>query len=181
MVWHKLPLARCSSALLVDHQALSKYQPQAIHGDLMREAASTQVLIDRLRSCMNGSIEKPRISLIRDMTKAWNDHKLEVLMNLFVCSTSIVNLTNEAIIITTQANEESRLKEQTESRHQARLKKKMGLQGNFINWASPHYSAVPCQAQGRSGRPLLTLLNAITINRLLNLSQAMTSKLLYIT
>ena len=48
---------------------------------------------------MSGSVRKPRISLVGDMTRAWNDHKPEVLTDLPASSISAAILANEAIIV----------------------------------------------------------------------------------
>ena len=58
---------------------------------------------------MSGSVEKPRISALGDMTGAWNDRKPRVLMDLPASSTSVMILANEAIIIIAQPNEGSSL------------------------------------------------------------------------
>jgi len=70
---------------------------------------SPQVPIDGLGNYTSGSVEKPRISPLGDMTGAWNDHKLRVLMDLLASSTGTVILANEAIVVTTQLNEGSSL------------------------------------------------------------------------
>ena len=49
---------------------------------------------------MSGSVGKPRISPLGDMTGAWNDHEPGVLMDLPISSTGAVILANKAIIIT---------------------------------------------------------------------------------
>ena len=68
----------------------------------MREAASRQALIDRLRNYTSGSVEKPRISFLRDMTKVRNDCKVGVLTDLSASSTSTTILANEAIVMVAQ-------------------------------------------------------------------------------
>ena len=68
----------------------------------MREAASPRALIDKLGNYTIGSVRKPRISPLGDMTKARNDHKLGVLMDLPASSTGMAILTNEAIVMVAQ-------------------------------------------------------------------------------
>ena len=68
----------------------------------MREAASPQAPIDWLRNYTSSSIEKPRISPLGDMTKAWNDCKLRVLTDLPASSTGMAILANEAIVVAAQ-------------------------------------------------------------------------------
>ena len=65
----------------------------------MREAVSLRVLTDGLRNYMSGSVRKPRISPLGDMTRAWNDHKPRVLMDLPISCMGLVILANEAIIV----------------------------------------------------------------------------------
>ena len=48
---------------------------------------------------MSGSVEKPRISPLGDMTRARNDHKPRVLMDLPTSSIGAAILANEAIIV----------------------------------------------------------------------------------
>ena len=83
---------------------MSEYQPRATHDDPMREAASPRASIDGLRNYMSGSIGKSRISPLEDMTRAWNDRKPRVLMDLPASSTGAVILANKAIIVTTHPN-----------------------------------------------------------------------------
>ena len=71
----------------------------------MKEAASPRAPIDELGNYTSGTIRKPRISPLGDMTGARNDHKLRVLTNLPTCSTGIAILANEAIIIIAHPNE----------------------------------------------------------------------------
>ena len=78
---------------------MSEYRPRATHGDPMREAASPRAPIDGLENYTSGSVEKPRISPLGDMTKARNDRKLGVLTDLPTSSTSVAILVNEAIIV----------------------------------------------------------------------------------
>ena len=65
----------------------------------MREAASPRALIDGLWNYTSGSVKKPRISPLGDMTKARNDCKLGVLMDLPASSTGMAILANEAIVV----------------------------------------------------------------------------------
>jgi hypothetical protein len=65
----------------------------------MREAASPRAPIDGLGNYTSGSVEKPRISPLGDMTKAQNDYKLGVLTDLPASSTGATILANEAIIM----------------------------------------------------------------------------------
>ena len=53
---------------------------------------------------MSGSVEKPRISPLGDMTRTWNDRKPRVLMELPVSSTGMTILANETIIVIAQPN-----------------------------------------------------------------------------
>ena len=48
---------------------------------------------------MSGSVEKLRISPLGDMTKAWNDRKLGVLMDSPASSMGMAILANEAIVV----------------------------------------------------------------------------------
>jgi hypothetical protein len=50
---------------------------------------------------MSGSIKKPRIFPLGDMTKAQNDHKLGVLMDLLASSMGEAILATEAIVVAT--------------------------------------------------------------------------------
>ena len=84
---------------------MSEYQPQDTHGDLMREAVSPQAPIDGLRNYTSGSVKKLRISPLGDMTKARNDHKLGVLMDLPASSMGVAILANEAIVMVAQPTE----------------------------------------------------------------------------
>ena len=63
----------------------------------MREAASPRAPIDGLENYTSGSVEKPRISPLGDMTKAQNDRKLGVLMDLAISSTGMTILATKAI------------------------------------------------------------------------------------
>ena len=76
-----------------------EYGPQAACGYPTREAASPQAPIDGLGNCMSGSVEKPRISSLGDMTRAQNDYKPRVLTDLPASSTGMMILANEAIIV----------------------------------------------------------------------------------
>ena len=58
------------------------------------------MLIDELRNYTSGSVKKSRISLLGDMTRAWNDYKLGVLKDLPASSTGVAILANEAIVVT---------------------------------------------------------------------------------
>ena len=49
---------------------------------------------------MSGSIGKPRISPLGDMTGAWKDRKPGVLRDLLATSTNAAILAYEAIIVT---------------------------------------------------------------------------------
>ena len=71
----------------------------------MREAVSPQVSIDRLEYYMSGSIRKPRITPLGDLTRERNDCKPRILMDSPVSSTGVAILANEAIIVTTHLNE----------------------------------------------------------------------------
>ena len=71
----------------------------------MREAASPRVLIDGLRNYRSGSVRKPRISPLGDMTRAWNNHKPRVLTDSPDSSTGVAILATEAIVITAHPNE----------------------------------------------------------------------------
>jgi hypothetical protein len=57
------------------------------------------VPIDGLGNHTSGSAEKPRISPLGDMTKAWNDHKLGVLTDLPASSMGATNLATVAIVV----------------------------------------------------------------------------------
>jgi hypothetical protein len=65
----------------------------------MREAASPQAPIDGLGNYMSGSVRKPRISPLGDMTKARNDRKLGFLMDLPASSMGATILATEAIVV----------------------------------------------------------------------------------
>jgi hypothetical protein len=67
------------------------------------------VPIDGLGNYTSGSIRKPRISLLGDMTEAQNDHKPWVLMDLPASSMGAAILSNEAIVVRTYPNEGSSL------------------------------------------------------------------------
>ena len=82
-----------------------EYRPQATHGDPMREAAGPRALIDGLRNYMSGSIKKLRISPLGDKTRAWNDRKPRVLMDLPISSMGTAILANEAIVVIADPNE----------------------------------------------------------------------------
>ena len=84
---------------------MSEYQPRAAHGDPSREATSPQVLIDGLRNYTTSLAKKPRIYPLGDMTKARNDRKLVVLMDLPACSMGAAILATEAIVIAAQPTE----------------------------------------------------------------------------
>ena len=66
---------------------------------------SPRVLIDGLRNYTGGSIGKPRISPLVDMTGARNNHKPRVLTDLPASSKGAAILATEAIIVTTHPNE----------------------------------------------------------------------------
>ena len=98
-------LAGCLEAKLVDHCAMSKYQPRAAHGDPSRETASPRASIDGFRNYTSGSVRKPRISPLGDKTGAWNDRNPRVLIDLLVSSMGMEVLATEAMVITTYPNE----------------------------------------------------------------------------
>ena len=75
----------------------------------MREVGSPRVPTDGLRNYTSGSVKKPMISHLGDMTGAWNDHKPEVLTDLPASSMDATILANEAIVVTAQPNEGSSL------------------------------------------------------------------------
>ena len=54
---------------------------------------------------MSGRVGMPRISPLGDMTKAWNDHKFGVLMDLPASRMGVAILANEAIIMVAQPTE----------------------------------------------------------------------------
>ena len=66
----------------------------------MREAASPRVSIDWLENYTSGSVRKPRISPLGDMTEVRNDRKPGVLTDLPISSTGTVILASETIIVT---------------------------------------------------------------------------------
>ena len=68
-------------------------------GDAMREAASSRVSTDRIGNYTSCSVKKRRISFLRDMIGAQNDHKPGVLTDLPASSMDMTILANEAIII----------------------------------------------------------------------------------
>jgi hypothetical protein len=63
------------------------------------------VPIDGLGNYMSGSIGKPRISPLGDMTEAWNDHKYGVLTDLPASSMGATIMATEAIVVTAHPNE----------------------------------------------------------------------------
>ena len=71
----------------------------------MREVAIPRAPINGLGNYTSGSVKKPRISPLWDMTKAWNDRKLGVLMDLPASSTNTAILANEAIVVVAQPTE----------------------------------------------------------------------------
>ena len=75
----------------------------------MREAVSPQVSIDRLEYYMSGSIRKPRIAPLGDLTRERNDCKPRILTDLSTSSMGVTILANEAIVVTAQPNEGSSL------------------------------------------------------------------------
>ena len=83
---------------------MSEYQLRAARGDPMREAVSPRTPMDELRNYTSGSIRKPRISPLGDMTGAQNDHKPRVLTDLSASSMGAVILANEAIIVIAHSN-----------------------------------------------------------------------------
>ena len=83
----------------IDHRVMSEYQPKTARGDPSREAASPQAPIDGFGNYTSGSVEKPRISPLGDMTKARNDRKLGVLMDLPASSTGTAIMAIEAIVM----------------------------------------------------------------------------------
>jgi hypothetical protein len=64
-----------------------------------REAVSPRALIDGLGIYMSGSVNKPRISPLGDMTGEPNDHKPRVLTDLPASSIGATIFTNEAIVV----------------------------------------------------------------------------------
>ena len=54
---------------------------------------------------MSGSVEKPRISPLGDMTRARNDHKPRVLTDSHASSTGATILATEAIVVIAHPNE----------------------------------------------------------------------------
>ena len=60
---------------------------------------------NRLGNYTSGSVGKPRISLLEDMTWAWNDRKAKVLTNLPASSMGMAILATEAIIVPAHPNE----------------------------------------------------------------------------
>jgi hypothetical protein len=75
----------------------------------MREVASPRVLIDGHGNYTSGSVRKPRISPLGDMTRAQNDRKPRVLTDLPTSSMGVAILANEAIIVIAQPNKGSSL------------------------------------------------------------------------
>ena len=71
----------------------------------MREAASLGAPTDGLANYTSGSDGKPRISPLEDMTRARNDRKARVLMDLPASSTGTAILDIEAIIVPAHPNE----------------------------------------------------------------------------
>ena len=71
----------------------------------MTELMSPQVLTDRHRNYMSGSVMKPRIYPLGDMIGAWKDRKPRVLMDLPASSTGTAILDIEAIIVPAHPNE----------------------------------------------------------------------------
>jgi hypothetical protein len=63
------------------------------------------VPIDGLGNYTSGSIGKPRISPLGDMTGAWNDHKHGVLTDLPASSMGVTIMATEVIIVTAHPNE----------------------------------------------------------------------------
>ena len=60
---------------------------------------SPQVPTDGLRNYTSGSVRKPWISPLGDMTRAWNDHKPRVLTDLPASNIGVAILANKAIVI----------------------------------------------------------------------------------
>ena len=106
--WAPEALAGRPEANPVDHHGMSEYRPRATHGDPPREAVSHQAPVDKLGNYTSGSAGEMRISPLRDMTRAWNDHKPEVLMDLPAHSTGMAILATEAIVVTAHPNEGSK-------------------------------------------------------------------------
>jgi hypothetical protein len=79
-----------------------EYQPRASYGGPTREVACPQAPIDELKNYMIGSVKKPRISALGDMTGAWNDRKSGVLSDLPASSMGATILANEAIVMAAQ-------------------------------------------------------------------------------
>ena len=84
---------------------MSEYQFQTTRGDPSWEVVSPQVSIDGLGNYMSGSIRKPSISPLGDMTGARNDRKPRVLIDLLDSSMGAAILANEAIVVTNHPNE----------------------------------------------------------------------------
>ena len=81
---------------------MSEYRPRAASGDPSMEAASPRAPNDGLGNNSSGSVRKLRISLIGEMTRAWNDHKPGVLTDLPASSMDAAILANEAIVMVAQ-------------------------------------------------------------------------------
>ena len=103
--WALEALARRSEAKPDDLQMMSEYRPRAACGDPTRAAVSPRAPIDGLGNYMSGSVGKPRISPLWDMTGAWNDRKPRVLMDSPASSTGAAILAIQAIVVTAHPNE----------------------------------------------------------------------------
>ena len=66
---------------------------------------SPQAPTDGLGNYTSGSIRKPGISRLGDMTGAWNDHKPRVLVDLPASNMGTTILANEAIVVIAHPNE----------------------------------------------------------------------------
>jgi hypothetical protein len=98
-------LAGRQEAKPADHRVMFEYRPRAAHGDPPREAASPRASTDGLENYMSGSVRKPRISPLGNMTRARNDYKPRVLMDLPASSMGVAILATKSIIVTTHPNE----------------------------------------------------------------------------
>ena len=100
-----MAVARTLRGVPIVERVMSKYRPQATRGDPTTEAVSPQVPIDELGNYMSGSVGKPSLSPLGDITGAQNDCKPRVLTDLPVSSMGTAILANEAIVITAHPNE----------------------------------------------------------------------------
>ena len=89
-----------------DHRAMSENRPRAARRDPPREVASPRVPTDGLGNYTSGLVRKLRIYPLGDMTRARNDRKPRVLMDLPASSMGAAILATEAIVVTAHNNEE---------------------------------------------------------------------------